>query len=299
MDRKSNKDTREIRSHDFALSGFSMGKHDIAGGTGITAGGDVNFGDVSGQVAVGEFINQFKIEKPSGEALVKLMDHLDKQRQDSFKIKTDTKPTVFISYSHKDVNWKDKLVTHMGVLQKEGFLDLWDDSQINAGEDWHQKIKQAIEMASVAILLVSADFLTSNFILSEEVPNLLERRDKEGLWIFPVILKPCVWDEVKWLVRMQVRPKDGKSLIGGTEYQIESNLAAIAKEVVTIIHRNTRKDMGNVYAPSSEQKSGKMTEKKLRQIDQWCKARILDELIAREGQRKLLDIFIRGEESND
>lgn len=84
MDRKSNKDTREIRSHDLALSGFSMGKHDIAGGTGITAGCDVNFDDVSGQVAIGEFINQFKIENLSGEALVKLMDHLDKQRQEKF-----------------------------------------------------------------------------------------------------------------------------------------------------------------------------------------------------------------------
>ena len=84
MDWKSNKDTRKIRSHDFALSGCSMGKQDIAGGTGITAGGDVNFGDVSGQVAIGEFINQFKIEKPSGEALVKLMGHLDQQRLETF-----------------------------------------------------------------------------------------------------------------------------------------------------------------------------------------------------------------------
>jgi len=84
VDWKSNKDTWEIRSHDFALSGCSMGKHDVAGGSGITAEGDVNFVNISGQVAIGEFINQFKIEKPSGEALVKLMDHLDKQRLEKF-----------------------------------------------------------------------------------------------------------------------------------------------------------------------------------------------------------------------
>jgi len=56
----------------------------VVGGTGMTAGGNVNFGDVSGQVAIGKFINQFKIEKPSGETLIKLMDHLDKQRLETF-----------------------------------------------------------------------------------------------------------------------------------------------------------------------------------------------------------------------
>ena len=42
-------------------------------------------------------------------------------------------PSVFISYSHKDETWKDRLVTHLGVLQREGLLDTWDDRQIGAG----------------------------------------------------------------------------------------------------------------------------------------------------------------------
>lgn len=269
-----------------------MDKQKIVGDTGITAGGNVNFGDISGQIAIGEFI---KIENPSGEALVKLMEYLDKKKPEAFD--TTTKPTVFICYSHRDENWKDKLVTHLGVLQQEGFLDLWEDSRISAGEDWYQKIQKAIEIASVAIMLISADFLTSNFIRNEEVPRLLERRDKEGLWIFPVILKPCVWDEVKWLARMQIRPKNGEPLMGGSEYQIESNLVAIAKEVVAIIHRTPKKDAGNIYAPSSVPKSDRITEKFL-QIDRWRKARVIDEPVAIEGQRKLMDQFIRGEESN-
>ena len=67
--------------------------------------------------------------------------------------------TVFISYSHKDEVWKDRLVTHLGVLQQEGLLDLWDDRRIGAGGNWYQKIEEAIARASVAVLLVSADFL--------------------------------------------------------------------------------------------------------------------------------------------
>jgi hypothetical protein len=146
-----------------------------------------------------------------------------------------TKPTVFISYSHKDEDWKDRLVTHLGVLQQEGLLDLWDDRRIGAGEDWYQKIEDAIAKAKVAVLLVSADFLTSNFILSEEVPRLLDRKDKEGLRIFPVIIRPCAWKHVKWLARMNLRPKDGKPISSGDEHQIDDDLAAIADEVAAII----------------------------------------------------------------
>ena len=108
---------------------------------------------------------------------------------------------------------------------------MWDDHRIGAGEYWYQEIQEAIASASVAILLVSANFLTSPFILEEEVPRLLERRDKEGLHIFPVIVKPCAWQEVGWLSRMQARPKDGRSLSAGNEHQIDAELTAIAMEV--------------------------------------------------------------------
>ncbi|KAF5437017.1 TIR domain-containing protein [Candidatus Methanophagaceae archaeon] len=146
-----------------------------------------------------------------------------------------TRPTVFTSYSHKDEAWKDRLVTHLGVLQQEGILDLWDDRRIGAGADWYQKIEEAIARASVAVLLVSADFLTSKFILSKEIPDLLERKDKEGLRIFPVIIKPCAWKHVKWLTRMNLRPKDGRPIQGGSESQIETDLAAIAEDIAGII----------------------------------------------------------------
>jgi exonuclease VII small subunit len=148
-----------------------------------------------------------------------------------------TQPTVFISYSHKDEKWKDRLVTHLGVLHNQGLLDLWDDRRIGTGEDWYQEIQEAMAAASVAVLLVSANFLTSQFILGEEVPRLLERRDKEGLRTFPVIVKPCAWTQVRWLARMQVRPKDGRPLSAGDEHQIDADLTAIAEEVAAIISR--------------------------------------------------------------
>ena len=146
-----------------------------------------------------------------------------------------SKPTVFISYSHKDEDWKNRIVSHLGVLQQEDLLDIWEDRRIVGGDDWFPEIQKAIDAASVAILLVSADFLTSKFIRSEEVPRLLERREKEGLRIFPVIVKPCAWQHVQWLARIQARPKDGRAISGGIDYQIDTDMAAIADEIISII----------------------------------------------------------------
>jgi len=117
------------------------------------------------------------------------------------------------------------------VLQHEGLLDLWDDRRIGAGEDWKKEIEEAMAKANVAILLVSRHFLTSKFILEEEVPRLMERRKEEGVWVFPIIAEPCTWKRIKWLSRMNLRPEDGKPLSGGNEHQINSDLAVIAEEV--------------------------------------------------------------------
>jgi len=146
-----------------------------------------------------------------------------------------SKPIVFISYSHNDEEWKNRIVSHLGVLQSEGHLDIWDDRRIGAGVDWYPEIQKAIDISSVAILLISADSLTSKFILYEEVPRLLERWEKEGLRIYPVIVKPCAWKHVQWLARMLVRPKDGRPISGGSEHEIDTDMAAIADEIISFI----------------------------------------------------------------
>ena len=150
-----------------------------------------------------------------------------------------TTPTVFISYSHRDEIWKDRLLTQLGVLQQQSILALWHDRRIGAGADWYQEICQAMEAADVAVLLISADFLTSPFILQEEVARLMTRRQQEGLPIVPILVRPCPWKQVPWLARMQLRPIDARPLAAGNDYQIETELTAIAEEIAALIRRAT------------------------------------------------------------
>ncbi len=147
------------------------------------------------------------------------------------------KPSVFISYSHKDEAWKDRLMTHLQVLALEDYFEVWDDRQIATGDDWFPEIEQAIEQASLAVLLVSVNFLTSKFIRGEEIPRMLKRRAGAGLRVFPIIVSPCPWQRVDWLSRIQVRPKNGRPLASGNDYQIDETLSGIALEIDDLLRQ--------------------------------------------------------------
>lgn len=76
---------------------------------------------------------------------------------------------VFICYSHKDVKWLEQLHVHLKLLERRGIIDLWDDTNI----PWREEIENAIEAATVAVTLVSADFLASDFISKYEILSII------------------------------------------------------------------------------------------------------------------------------
>lgn len=166
----------------------------------------------------------------------------------------EKKPTVFISYSHKDEDWKERFVTHLGVLHNQGLLDLWEDRRIAAGDEWYQEIEEAMNAASIAIMLVSANFLNSKFILTEEVPRLLQHRAEKGLRVFPIIIKPFALETVGWLRRLQLRPKDARPLSAGNENQIDSDLASIATEIYLLLRSATTQTHARQFVPLAPEK---------------------------------------------
>ena len=97
---------------------------------------------------------------------------------------------LLISYSHKDSNWLEQLRTHLKPLESNYILERWDDSRIQPGEKWLVEIEQALARAAVALLLVSPDFVASDFIERKEMPSLLDAAQNQGLAILWVPLRP-------------------------------------------------------------------------------------------------------------
>ncbi|HEV8580021.1 MAG TPA: toll/interleukin-1 receptor domain-containing protein [Thermoanaerobaculia bacterium] len=140
-------------------------------------------------------------------------------------------PTVFISYSHKDEVWKNRLLAHLLISVKGGILEVWDDRRIAAGDEWHAEIERIIESAQMCVLLISANFLTSDFIRREEIPRMLIRRRKDGMRLVPVLVRSCDWEIVDWLKQIQMRPTDARPLASLKGDQRDEQMTKIAREV--------------------------------------------------------------------
>ena len=147
-------------------------------------------------------------------------------------------PVIFISYSHTDRKYKNALLQHLRILEGAELVEnVWTDDTITAGENWKPFINQAIAGAQVAIFLISADSLNSTFIRSREIPELLRRRESEGLVVIPVVARPCAWKTVRWLRSIQVRPTDGSPLSRDGDLHLDEDLAMLADEVARLLRR--------------------------------------------------------------
>ena len=110
---------------------------------------------------------------------------------------------VFVSYGHADARWLKRLQVHFSPREREGGFTSWDDTLIKPGQRWREEIKRALDKARAAVLLVSADFLASEFITQHELPPLLTAAEPDGAVILPVILSRCAFDEIEGLAEFQ------------------------------------------------------------------------------------------------
>jgi WD40 repeat protein len=141
---------------------------------------------------------------------------------------------AFISYSQADDEYRKRLRIHLRQYIRAQNIDVWDDTRIEAGALWRDEIKQAIASAKVAILLVSADFLASDFIANDELPPLLDAAEKDGLVIFSIILSPCAFEDSK-LARYQAINNPSRPLNSMSYSRREATWKELAKLVATTL----------------------------------------------------------------
>jgi hypothetical protein len=103
--------------------------------------------------------------------------------------------TVFISYSHKDKKFLDELLTHLKPLVRAERVSIWSDKQIQPGAKWFDEIMLALASTKVAVMLVTRDFLASDFIHEHELGPLLKKAQQGGVRVLWVLVRACAYKE--------------------------------------------------------------------------------------------------------
>ena len=126
------------------------------------------------------------------------------------------KINIFISYSHEDEAYKDKLQKHLGLLQRNGIIETWNDRKIIAGEEWDKKIKNELEKSHIILLLVSVDFLASDYCYGVEIQRSIEKHNRGEAVVIPIILRKCDWQETCF-GKLQALPNNAKPVKSFTD----------------------------------------------------------------------------------
>jgi hypothetical protein len=109
------------------------------------------------------------------------------------------KKKVFISYSHKDEAFKNEMDTHFAALKHSGLIDVWHDRRIDAGTVWDDQIKSELEVADIILLMISADFLNSEYIWRVEIEHAMKRHKAREAKVVPIFIRPCDTDGLPFL----------------------------------------------------------------------------------------------------
>ncbi len=117
--------------------------------------------------------------------------------------------TVFFSYSHNDESLRDELAKHLKLLERTNVIDAWHDRAIPAGSEWDKAIKTELNEADIILLLISADFLASDYIWDVEVKTAMERHEANDAIVVPIVLRECAWFDAPF-GKLQGLPKDAK-----------------------------------------------------------------------------------------
>jgi hypothetical protein len=141
---------------------------------------------------------------------------------------------VFYSYSHEDEKLRDRLEKQLALLKRTGLIVSWHDRRIDAGQEWSKQIDAHVRSAHIILLLISADFIASDYCCAVEMQIALERHGKHEAVVIPVILRPVDWSTAPF-ARLQALPRDGKPI---TKWENEDEaFADVARGIRDVVSR--------------------------------------------------------------
>jgi hypothetical protein len=166
--------------------------------------------------------------------------------------------TVFFSYSHKDEELRDELATHLAMLKRQEIITAWHDREITAGTEWAGAIDDNLNVADIILLLISANFLASDYCFDIELKRAMERHEGRAARVIPIILKPVDWQGAPF-GKLQALPKNALPITKWGDrdeafLNVAQGIRRVAEEIAKL------KASGQVAVPSSQPSTVSTTE---------------------------------------
>jgi hypothetical protein len=145
---------------------------------------------------------------------------------------------LFFCYAHEDEGLLKKIRTHLTPMQRQGLIEIWHDRDINAGTEWELEINKQLNTAQIILLLVSPDFMASDYCYGTEMKRALEWHNRKEALIIPVILRPVYWQGI--LGNIQALPMDGKPVMGSDWHNQDEAFFYVAEGIRKVVEEISR-----------------------------------------------------------
>jgi molecular chaperone DnaK len=145
--------------------------------------------------------------------------------------KTCTQRNIFISYAHEDSAWAQKVKKSLTIIALNNGYRVWIDRMIDTGKYWEEEIYSEIEKSSIAILLLSNDFLSSDFILKNELPRIFAEKERRYLQVFPIMVRSCPYALHDDLAKFQFFNDPQKPFASMQPWEVDKELTRLVYEL--------------------------------------------------------------------
>ena len=157
------------------------------------------------------------------------------EQQSSQTVDSRSQPNgvkLFYAYSHRDEGLREQLENHLSILRRQGVITDWHDRKIGAGGEWEREIHKHLNTAHIILLLVSSDFLASDYCYDIEVDRAMKRHEAGEARVIPIILRSVDWEDAPF-GKLQALPRDAKSVTKwGDQDEAFTNIARGIKKAI-------------------------------------------------------------------
>ncbi len=208
---------------------------------------------------------------------------------------------VFFAYSREDADLRHRLDKHLSTLKRKNFIQTWYDGKIDAGKEWEKEIDSNLSQADIILLLISADFIASEYCYKVEMNKAISRHKNGDAIVIPILLKSCDWTELPFS-DIQALPQNGKPINspywkGDTDIPF-SEVATSITNIVSELRSSKGKSLKSINSVLKDKENDLKITLELIEEQQLDLA-IIDEEISKKRKelRRLIEEYANAEES--